>query len=119
MPKPSRNGVSSSSWKHLKLILSLPYAICKMVMTISTGSQLIEGRGSGKMQYSCTSTVSVDVFKRIRRTHDVSFSTVIVSAANGAIARALRNSDMEVPENLDTDYTLPMPNHPGGLHFCA
>ncbi|CAG7723307.1 unnamed protein product [Allacma fusca] len=48
--------------------------------------------------------------------YGVAFSHVIVSTANGTIARALRNSGLEPPANLDADYVLPMPNHPGGFN---
>ncbi|CAG7726541.1 unnamed protein product [Allacma fusca] len=105
------------SWKQLKSVLTLPYDIfVKMCTNESKKRPLGERHGSSNLCFNSTSIINVDDIKRIRKNHGVAYNAVILSAINGAIARALSDAGATPPETINLGYVLPLPNHPGGFN---
>ncbi|CAG7825197.1 unnamed protein product, partial [Allacma fusca] len=50
------------------------------------------------------------------KNHGVAYNAVILSAINGAIARALSDAGVTPPESIKLGYVLPLSNHPGGFN---
>ncbi|CAG7720116.1 unnamed protein product [Allacma fusca] len=118
-PKPSRNNRVLSTWERLRVILTLPYEMAEVFQLLFKGRR-IGGRTSERNMFcSISSNVSVEVIKSIKKMHDVEFATVINSAIQGAVDRALKNAGKESPSKLDLAYVLPLSNHPGGWHLHA
>ncbi|CAG7832366.1 unnamed protein product [Allacma fusca] len=118
MPKSSRNCVWTLGMR-LKCMLAFPYELYKILSGRSKPRQLGVRLGSDNLYFGFTSKICVDVIKTIMKNHGVGYSTVVHSAVNGGIARALKNSGIEPPAHIDYGYVLPVPNHPGGLNIQA
>ncbi|CAG7825198.1 unnamed protein product [Allacma fusca] len=105
------------SWKQLKSLLTIPYDIfVKMCTNENKKSPLGERHGSSNLCFNYTSTIHVDEIKLIRKNHGVAYNAVILSAINGAIARALSDAGATPPESINLGYGLPLSNHPGGFN---
>ncbi|CAG7823822.1 unnamed protein product [Allacma fusca] len=108
---------SGLSWKQLKSVLTLPYDISvKMCTNENKKRALGERQGSNNLCYNYSSIIHVDDIKRIRKNHGVAYNAVILSAINGAIARALSDAGTTPPESINLGYVLPLPDHPGGFN---
>ncbi|CAG7732455.1 unnamed protein product [Allacma fusca] len=106
-------------WKKIKLCLRLPYDTAANLY-MGLGAEILGGKTTdfkSEVAFSVSSSVNVEIVKRIKDHFNVAYATVLYAAMFGAIERAIEVSGQSVPHTLVSAFVLPRPNHPKGLNI--
>ena len=98
-----------------------PYDFVKMFNTMEPDKSpwMLRSRTDLQKQYTTvwSQAISVEMIKKIKSRHRVSFQAVLNSIVSGAIQQLMSRAGQEVPEKMMSFVPFPLPNHPGGLRI--
>ncbi|CAG7713153.1 unnamed protein product [Allacma fusca] len=104
-----------SKFECLALPLQIFYEIADYSVEIFSLRRFNFNCREGSSVCAVTEPMSIEFIKFIKNKFGVSFSTVIHAALAGAIQKALKDINEDVPESLNFAFPIPKANHPDGL----